>query len=57
MTFDDGPDPVWSTRILDALREADAMATFFVIAPVVLRYPRVIEAKLDFIINRTTQRR
>jgi peptidoglycan/xylan/chitin deacetylase (PgdA/CDA1 family) len=30
LTFDDGPDPVWTPRILEALREADATATFFV---------------------------
>ncbi len=33
LTFDDGPDPVWTPRILDALRAARMRATFFVIAP------------------------
>ncbi|MGZ4277977.1 MAG: polysaccharide deacetylase family protein [Solirubrobacteraceae bacterium] len=33
LTFDDGPDPVWTPRILDALRAARLRATFFVIAP------------------------
>lgn len=32
LTFDDGPDPVWTRRVLDALDEAKAKATFFVIA-------------------------
>lgn len=32
LTFDDGPDPVWTPRILDALHAARLHATFFVIA-------------------------
>ena len=31
LTFDDGPDPQWTPRILDVLASADARATFFVI--------------------------
>jgi peptidoglycan-N-acetylglucosamine deacetylase len=31
LTFDDGPDPVWTPRVLDVLREEHARATFFVI--------------------------
>lgn len=31
LTFDDGPDPVYTPRILDVLREKHAPATFFVI--------------------------
>lgn len=31
LTFDDGPDPRWTTRVLDLLAGADARATFFVI--------------------------
>jgi cellulose synthase/poly-beta-1,6-N-acetylglucosamine synthase-like glycosyltransferase/peptidoglycan/xylan/chitin deacetylase (PgdA/CDA1 family)/spore germination protein YaaH len=31
LTFDDGPDPKYTPQILDALREAGAPATFFVI--------------------------
>ena len=37
-TFDDGPDPVWTPRVLDALEEAGARATFFVVAPLAERY-------------------
>jgi peptidoglycan-N-acetylglucosamine deacetylase len=33
LTFDDGPDPVWTPRIIDALEAAGARATFFVTAP------------------------
>ena len=31
LTFDDGPDPEYTPRILDALKESNAPATFFVI--------------------------
>jgi peptidoglycan/xylan/chitin deacetylase (PgdA/CDA1 family) len=42
LTFDDGPDPIWTPRVLEALRLADATATFFVIAPLAVRFPRLI---------------
>src|SRR5690242_3766811 len=32
LTFDDGPDPVWTMQILKALERAEALATFFVVA-------------------------
>ncbi|CCQ46492.1 polysaccharide deacetylase family protein [Pseudarthrobacter siccitolerans] len=31
LTFDDGPDPVWTPRILDVLRKHQVHATFFVV--------------------------
>ncbi|MGH3391788.1 MAG: bifunctional polysaccharide deacetylase/glycosyltransferase family 2 protein [Actinomadura sp.] len=31
LTFDDGPDPTWTPRLLDVLRKHDAKATFFVV--------------------------
>jgi peptidoglycan-N-acetylglucosamine deacetylase len=31
LTFDDGPDPSWTPRVLDVLREEHAPATFFMI--------------------------
>jgi peptidoglycan-N-acetylglucosamine deacetylase len=42
LTFDDGPDPVWTPLVLDALAAARARATFFVIAPQATRYPSLI---------------
>jgi peptidoglycan-N-acetylglucosamine deacetylase len=42
LTFDDGPDPVWTPLVLDALGEAGARATFFVVAPRATRYPSLI---------------
>jgi peptidoglycan-N-acetylglucosamine deacetylase len=32
LTFDDGPDPVWTPRVLDSLHGAGARSTFFVMA-------------------------
>jgi len=45
LTFDDGPNPVWTPALLDALRDTGARATFFLIdehitaetAPIVAR--------------------
>jgi hypothetical protein len=33
LAFDDGPDHVWTPAVLDALANAGARATFFVITP------------------------
>ncbi len=42
LTFDDGPDPVWTPRILEALQRVEAQATFFVIASQVRQFPHLI---------------
>jgi peptidoglycan/xylan/chitin deacetylase (PgdA/CDA1 family) len=42
LTLDDGPDPEQTPRVLDALAEAGAHATFFVIGRHVRRYPQVV---------------
>jgi len=41
LTFDDGPD-VATTRLLDALRERNVQATFFVIGKHIQRYPEIL---------------
>ncbi len=41
-TFDDGPHPVWTPEILSELRRAVAKATFFVVAPLALRFPEIV---------------
>lgn len=46
LTFDDGPDPRWTAAVLDALSEQHAKATFFVLAPLVRRYPEVMARTL-----------
>jgi peptidoglycan/xylan/chitin deacetylase (PgdA/CDA1 family) len=43
LTFDDGPDPVWTPRVLDALLAAAVKATFFLIGPRAERHPGVVE--------------
>lgn len=43
LTFDDGPSPDTTPRILDTLREMGASATFFVLGKHVQRHPELIE--------------
>jgi peptidoglycan/xylan/chitin deacetylase (PgdA/CDA1 family) len=43
LTFDDGPDPVWTERLLDLLETLDARATFFPIAARAAAHPGLIE--------------
>ena len=42
LTFDDGPDPIWTPKVLEALHQSGAKATFFVIAPLASRIPYLI---------------
>ncbi|WP_218920570.1 polysaccharide deacetylase family protein [Lentzea guizhouensis] len=41
LAFHGGPDPKWTPHLLDALREADVKATFFVLGMQVTRNPEV----------------
>jgi peptidoglycan/xylan/chitin deacetylase (PgdA/CDA1 family) len=43
LTFDDGPDPRSTPKVLDALERAGATATFFVIGQKVLAHPEVVK--------------
>ena len=43
LTFDDGPDPVFTPRILDVLDAHDARATFFVLGDRAGRHPELIQ--------------
>jgi peptidoglycan-N-acetylglucosamine deacetylase len=43
LTFDDGPDPQYTPKILDILREAKAPATFFIIGLNGERFPGILE--------------
>src|SRR3954470_22629081 len=43
ITFDDGPSPDTTPRVLDALREADAHATFFVLGRHAEQHPQIVE--------------
>lgn len=42
LTFDDGPDPLWTPLVLDALASSHVLATFFVVAPRARRYPSLL---------------
>jgi peptidoglycan-N-acetylglucosamine deacetylase len=44
LTFDDGPDPVWTPAVLAALSGSSLRATFFVIAPRAAAHPELLAA-------------
>jgi len=48
LTFDDGPHPIWTPRVLGALERARTRATFFVVAPLARRFPRIISDILRY---------
>ncbi|HEY5176937.1 MAG TPA: polysaccharide deacetylase family protein [Terriglobales bacterium] len=41
ITFDDGPDPTWTPKILDVLKAKNVKATFFLIGLEVEKYPSI----------------
>jgi len=41
LTFDDGPSPVWTPKILDELKKAGVKATFFMLGKNVEKYPEI----------------
>ncbi len=44
LTFDDGPDPVWTPRVLEALGDLDVRGTFFLVGERAARAPDVVHA-------------
>ena len=46
LTFDDGPDPLWTPRILDLLKAANVPATFFVVGENALTQRRLLEREI-----------
>jgi peptidoglycan-N-acetylglucosamine deacetylase len=42
LTFDDGPDPDWTPRVLDALAAAGAQAAFFPLSPRAEAHPALV---------------
>ena len=46
LTFDDGPDPQWTPKILDILKEKGVHATFFIIGENGAAYPRLVQRAL-----------
>ena len=47
LTFDDGPHPKYTARLLDALRTAGLSATFFVVGREAARHPMLIRRMAD----------
>ncbi len=43
ITFDDGPDPEWTAKILDVLKEKKAPAAFFVLGRQAEREPEILQ--------------
>jgi peptidoglycan/xylan/chitin deacetylase (PgdA/CDA1 family) len=42
LTFDDGPHPTWTPRVLDVLDQLQVKATFFVVGENAQRYPDLV---------------
>ena len=42
ITFDDGPDPIYTPQVLNLLARQDAHATFFLIGERARRYPEIV---------------
>lgn len=43
LTFDDGPDQIYTPQILDILKEYNVKATFFLLGSKMLQYPEVVQ--------------
>lgn len=43
LTFDDGPSPDWTPKLLDGLKERNVRATFFLIGMYAVQYPEIVE--------------
>ncbi|MFF7316733.1 polysaccharide deacetylase family protein [Streptomyces albogriseolus] len=47
LTFDDGPDPTWTPKVLDVLKKHDAHAVFFVTGTMASRHPDLVQRMVD----------
>ncbi|HEY5224729.1 MAG TPA: polysaccharide deacetylase family protein [Microbacteriaceae bacterium] len=47
LTYDDGPDPASTPRVLDVLRRHRAVATFFVLSGAAERHPEIVRRIVD----------
>ncbi len=47
LTFDDGPDPVFTPQVLDVLAEHGAVATFFAVGKRAERHPELVRRIVD----------
>ncbi|MGY2892823.1 glycosyltransferase [Deinococcus sp. UYEF24] len=46
LTFDDGPDPAWTPKLLDILKAEKAPATFFVVGLQAQQYPALLRREV-----------
>ncbi len=46
LTFDDGPDPVWTQQVLAVLRRHHVAATFFVMGAHAMEHPELVRAEV-----------
>src|SRR5205807_2030249 len=47
LTFDDGPEPEWTPKILDILKAAKVKAAFFLVGVNAERYPKLVRRIVD----------
>nr|WTA00404.1 bifunctional polysaccharide deacetylase/glycosyltransferase family 2 protein [Streptomyces sp. NBC_00857] len=47
LTFDDGPDPEWTPKVLDKLKKYNAHGLFFVTGTMASRYPALVKRMVD----------
>ncbi|MER6562075.1 glycosyltransferase [Streptomyces sp. NPDC001027] len=47
LTFDDGPDPAWTPRVLDVLKKHRVHAVFFITGTMASRYPDLVRRMVD----------
>ncbi|MFJ9869620.1 glycosyltransferase [Streptomyces sp. NPDC101165] len=47
LTFDDGPDPTWTPKVLDILKKHHAHAVFFVTGAMSSRHPDLVRRMVD----------
>ncbi|WP_445401482.1 glycosyltransferase [Streptomyces sp. LE64] len=47
LTFDDGPDPEWTPKVLDVLKKHDARGVFFVTGTMTSRHPELVKRMVD----------
>ena len=46
LTFDDGPDPTWTPKVLQTLARHEVPGTFFLLGSQMLRYPDLVRREL-----------
>jgi peptidoglycan-N-acetylglucosamine deacetylase len=46
LTFDDGPDPVYTPQVLQVLQKYHVPATFFAVGASVYQYPEIVKAEI-----------